>query len=55
MLTVDKVGFVLFGAIELASISYGIGATEIEPGFDLVKAAMVSEFLETNKIGRAHV
>lgn len=48
MLTVDKVGFVLFGAMELASISYGIGATEIEPGFDLVKAAMVSESLETN-------
>lgn len=42
MLTVDQLDFVVFGALELAAIHYGIGPTEMKPGFDLVKAAIVS-------------
>ncbi|KAK8852093.1 hypothetical protein PGQ11_014572 [Apiospora arundinis] len=33
------VGFVLFGAMELTAIRYGIGATEMEPTFDPMNAA----------------
>jgi hypothetical protein len=36
------VGFVIFCAMELQAINYGIGATKMEEGFDLIKAAMVS-------------
>ncbi|KAH7215269.1 hypothetical protein DER44DRAFT_715607 [Fusarium oxysporum] len=37
-------GFIIFCAMELQAIRYGIGATTIEPDFDLIKAAMVSIF-----------
>lgn len=41
LLTRWQVGFVVFCAMELAAISYGIGATNMESGFDMTKAAMV--------------
>ncbi|KAK2671397.1 hypothetical protein RAB80_013819 [Fusarium oxysporum f. sp. vasinfectum] len=34
------VGFIIFCAMEVQAIRYGIGATTIEPDFDLTKAAM---------------
>lgn len=40
--TVNQFGFLIFGALELAAINYGIGATEMNPVFDPIKAAMVS-------------
>ena len=41
MLTIlpRQIGFVLFGAMELTSIRYGIGATAMEPTFDPTNAA----------------
>ncbi|KAH8664550.1 hypothetical protein BX600DRAFT_512571 [Xylariales sp. PMI_506] len=39
-LAASYVGFVLFGALELSAIHYGIGATVWETQFDPVKAAM---------------
>lgn len=38
----EQLGFFVFGGLELAAIDHGIGAIEMNPGFDLVKAAMVS-------------
>ncbi|KAL5605837.1 hypothetical protein FOVSG1_005984 [Fusarium oxysporum f. sp. vasinfectum] len=37
-------GFIIFCVMELQAIRYGIGATTIEPNFDLIKAAMISIF-----------
>ncbi|KAI5460388.1 hypothetical protein BGZ63DRAFT_246741 [Mariannaea sp. PMI_226] len=39
-MAVSLVGFVIFCAMELQSINYGIGATAMEDGFDPIKAAM---------------
>ncbi|KAF4473051.1 integral membrane [Fusarium albosuccineum] len=34
------VGFIVFCAMELEAVRYGIGATTLEDGFDMIKAAM---------------
>ncbi|KAH6886336.1 hypothetical protein B0T10DRAFT_608019 [Thelonectria olida] len=39
-MAVSLVGFVIFCSMELQAINYGIGATAMEDGFDLIKAAM---------------
>ena len=42
VLTANQFGFLIFGALELTAIDYGIGATEMNAAFDLIKAAKVS-------------
>lgn len=37
-----KIGFIIFGAFEMLAIHYGIGATTLQAGYDMTKAAKVS-------------